>query len=81
MRAATKVGMTFVGQQQRGSHEDEQSIYEPRIIAPNKDGLRQREIWYKARAAKINQLERLIEEAVDATEAGIWREMISNLKS
>ena len=83
MRAATAPayagGHNALPPRTRG--EDGQS-YELRITAPDRESLRLRNIWRTTLAARLEQLERLVDDAaIDVHEAEILREQITNLRS
>lgn len=68
MRAATRVGMTFVGSAQcarPSSPSSSSSDFKPRVISPNLQVIRQREAWQKALRAKGEQLEGILADLLD----------------
>lgn len=88
MRAATRVGLIFVGASSpalseaagRPAKVQEEDGFRPRVIRPDDQRERQRQAFLKALDAKLRQLERLMAEAVNAAEMAFWRAEIERFQ-
>jgi len=82
MRAATRVGLVFVGGAARRTPADDGSgatSKKARVIQPNRQAQREREAFQRALAAKVRQLEKLVAEAASPEEVEFWRMELDRL--
>lgn len=76
MRAATSVGMVFVGSAQHREQRAEESDFKPRVIPPSKDG----EAMHLAYTKAIAEKAAFWKEEIETLAATYGEEAVKNLK-